>query len=64
MKYFDDEDFENMSFYTNLYAVQRNTITFKPTTSNEIKIFVAIIIVSEFYYFLIVLYLILPKQVT
>lgn len=41
-KYFDDSDFENMSFFTNLYAVQKNTNNFKPTNIQEMKEFVAI----------------------
>ncbi|XP_060840869.1 piggyBac transposable element-derived protein 3-like [Rhopalosiphum padi] len=41
-KYFDDSDFENMSFFTNLYGVQKNTNNFKPTNTQEMKEFVAI----------------------
>lgn len=33
-KYFDDSDFENMSFFTNLYAVQKNTNNFNPTNTD------------------------------
>lgn len=41
-KYFDDSDFENMSFFTNLFAVQKNTNHFKPTNTREIKEFIGI----------------------
>jgi len=40
-KYFDDSDFENMSFFTNLYAVQKNTNIFKSTNIQEMKEFIA-----------------------
>jgi len=39
-KYFNDSDFENMSFFTNLYAVQKNTNNFKSTNIQEMKEFV------------------------
>jgi hypothetical protein len=41
LEYFGDADFENMTYYTNLYAVQ-NQKKFKPTSVFEIKIFIGI----------------------
>ncbi|KAE9528797.1 hypothetical protein AGLY_012372 [Aphis glycines] len=41
-KYFDDSDFENISFFTNLYAVQKHRNNFKPTNTQEMKKFVSI----------------------
>lgn len=40
-KYFEETDFENMVYYTNLYAIQ-NQKKFKPTNIFEIKIFIGI----------------------
>lgn len=34
-KYFGDQDFENMAFFTNLYATQKNTSKFKSTTNKK-----------------------------
>ncbi|XP_060846479.1 piggyBac transposable element-derived protein 3-like [Rhopalosiphum padi] len=41
-KYFDQKIFEDLSFYTNLYAVQNNDFSFKPTSPLEIRSFIAI----------------------
>jgi hypothetical protein len=44
-KYFDDKEFDKMAYFTNLYATQQNSTRFKPTTSSEIRDFIAIHIV-------------------
>ncbi|XP_050065242.1 piggyBac transposable element-derived protein 3-like [Aphis gossypii] len=41
-KYFDDKEFDKMAYFTNLYATQQNSTRFKPTTSSEIRDFIAI----------------------
>lgn len=41
LEYFGETDFENMAYFTNLYAVQ-NQKKFKPTSVFEIKIFIGI----------------------
>lgn len=41
-KYFDQKMFEDISFYTNLYAVQNNDFSFKSTSPLEIRSFIAI----------------------
>lgn len=41
-KYFGDQDFENMAFFTNLYAIQNTISKFKPTTAQEMKDFIAV----------------------
>lgn len=41
-KYFGVRDFENMAFFTNLYASQINTSRFKSTTIQEMKEFIAV----------------------
>lgn len=41
-KYFGDIEFDKMAYFTNLYAIQQNSTRFKPTTSSEIRDFIAI----------------------
>lgn len=37
-EYFDGTVFEKMSYYTNLYAIQKGLTRFKPTDTNEMKV--------------------------
>lgn len=42
IKYFSNDDFENMAKYTNIYAAQNNLKNFKNTSTHEMKTMIAI----------------------
>ncbi|XP_026805825.1 piggyBac transposable element-derived protein 1-like [Rhopalosiphum maidis] len=44
-EYFNNDIFEKMAFFTNLYAVSKQISRFKPTNINEMKIFIGIHII-------------------
>lgn len=41
-EYLNDDIFEKIVYYTNLYAIQNSQIRYKPTNCNEIKNFIGI----------------------
>lgn len=45
LEYFDENYFEQISYFTNLYAIQKFQTRFKPTSADEIKIVIGIHII-------------------
>lgn len=45
LEYFDKNYFEQISYFTNLYAIQKSQTRFKPTSADEIKIVIGIHII-------------------